>query len=102
MFPEGRIIAAHMGGLFQLDEAMDSMVGLPNVWMDTSFASERMRPEDIVRLVRAHGADRFLFGTDAPWADFATARDAVALSGLAQEELEAIFWDNAAVFFGLK
>ena len=100
-FPQGRIIAAHMGSLYQTAEVLEHLAGRPNVWMDTSFSAERMSAEEIVTLVRWHGADRFFFGTDAPWADFAAARDALLSSGLTRGELEKIFWHNAAEFFRL-
>jgi predicted TIM-barrel fold metal-dependent hydrolase len=99
-FPQGKIIAAHMGGFRQFGEVLETLAGRPNVWMDTSFASERMKAEEIVTLVRAHGADKFFFGTDAPWADFSTTAGAVWRSGLREDELEKIFYTNAAEFFG--
>ena len=100
-FPHGRIIAAHLGGFEQLRDVFEQLAGRPNVWMDTSYAAERTPPQDIRRLVRAHGATQFFFGTDAPWADFAVSRDALLTSGLSEAVLRDIFWNNAAAFFGL-
>ena len=101
-FPEGKIIAAHMGGLYQYETVCECLAGRRNVWMDTSFATERMQAEEITHLVRLHGADRFLFGTDAPWARLEAAQDAVIGAGLTETELRMVFWDNAAKLLGLE
>lgn len=100
-YPEGRFIAAHMGGLNQLEKVRRFLAGRSNVWMDTSFAAERMAPEDIAHLVRSHGADHFFFGTDAPWSDFTAAKNALLLAGLSAQEIRDIFWNNAAAFLGI-
>lgn len=95
-FPHGRIIAAHMGGLNQYDKVMECLAGRRNVWMDTSFVAHYMKAEDIVRLVRTHGSERILFGTDAPWAAFDDIKHAIESAGLTEDELRGIFWDNAS------
>lgn len=95
-FPRGKIIAAHMGGLYQEDLVLGHLAGRDNVWMDTSFAAQRMDSGRVREIIRAHGAHRFFFGTDAPWSDFKSAKDAVLNAGLTQKEMDAIFWDNAA------
>ncbi len=95
-FPAGRMIMAHMGGFWQYDLVCEHLVGRQNVWMDTSFAAERMKPEEIKHLVALHGAKRFLFGSDAPWAQFDVAKNAVLNAGLDEAILADIFYHNAA------
>ncbi len=63
--PELRIIAAHLGGYERWEEARESLIGLP-IWLDTSSALWAMSPEEAVDLIRAHGVDRVVFGTDYP------------------------------------
>lgn len=99
-FPDGKVIAAHMGAYQQYDMVCECLAGRPNLWIDTSFAAERMNAEEITHLVRLHGSDRVLFGTDAPWASFVDAAAALLQSGLTAEELKAIFWDNAMHLLG--
>lgn len=99
-FPDGRIIAAHMGGMSQYDIVRETLVGRDNLWMDTSFASVEMTAEEICALVKQHGAHRFLFGTDAPWRKFEASKNAILHSGLPDDALAAIFFDNAANLLG--
>ena len=101
-YPQGKIIAAHMGGYRQYNVVLEHLAGRSNVWMDTSFAAEHMHADEIVHLVHKHGADRFFFGTDAPWAAFDLAKNALLHSGLNEQELQGIFGNNAAAFFGLE
>ena len=51
--------------------------------------------EQFIRLVRKHGADKILFGTDSPWSsqkDYVDWMNRIALTG---EERKQIFGENA-------
>lgn len=100
-FPNGKIVAAHMGGFLQYEEVEKYLLGRDNLWIDTSSAAQRMKLEEFVRLSRKHGVKKVLFGTDAPWSEFAQVRQTVSGSGLTHEELEDVFFYNAARLFGL-
>ena len=100
-FPHGKIVAAHMGGYRQYDMVFENLCGLRNVWLDTSFAAREMERELFVKMVKAHGADRVLFATDAPWAEFESSLKAVTDSGLSENEIKMILWDNAVELWGL-
>ena len=52
------------------------------------------------RIIRKHGVNRVLFGTDSPWDDLAKAVEQVRSCGLTEAEQTAVFWDNAAIFWG--
>ena len=95
-FPDARIIAAHMGGFMQYDEVCEHLAGRENLWLDTSFAAQRMESEEIVNLIRLHGSKRVMFGTDAPWAKFEDSCQAIINSGLLEEELEDVLYNNAS------
>lgn len=96
-----RTVLAHLGG-------GQGPFDLPNPdpqWpcrFDVAFCfNTPFYPHDeIVDLVREVGVDRVLFGTDAPWHDqaddVATARELFS-----PDELELLFWDNAAKLLGL-
>lgn len=97
---EPRIIFAHLGGYTQLGEVMRYLVGEP-VYLDVSFALDRVDPADVMRIIRAHGAERILFGSDCPWgeqADFVSRMRALPLSGT---ERELIFSENARKIMGI-
>lgn len=100
-FPEGKIIAAHMGGFRQLETVKECLAGKRNVWMDTSFAVNEMTSQEIRELIFLHGSDRFMFATDAPWTAFDTGVQALLSAGLEEEVLEDIFYKNAAGLLGM-
>ena len=58
-------------------------------------AVELLGEEQFVRMVRAFGADRVLFGTDSPWDGQAEALARLRALPLEGEELDAILGGNA-------
>jgi predicted TIM-barrel fold metal-dependent hydrolase len=90
------IIAAHLGGWRCWDDVERHLVGSA-VLMDTAFAKPFMRdPQQLLRIIRAHGADKILFGTDSPWQDLREAVADIHALALPAADLERIFWTNAA------
>lgn len=82
------------------DEVEKYLVG-QDVYFDTGVVLDRMPQEQFIRMVRSHGADRILFGTDSPWADqknFVTILNSMPLTS---DEREAIFSGNAMKLLGL-
>ena len=63
-----KLVLAHMGGNELWSEVEERLVGR-NVYFDTGVILDRMPQEQFLRMVREHGADRIVFGTDSPWAD---------------------------------
>jgi len=60
------LVLAHMGGWKLWDDVEQLLVG-QNVFFDTAFTDTYLAPEQFVRIVHNHGAERILFGTDSPW-----------------------------------
>ncbi len=104
--PPKKLILAHMGAWGQWEEA-ERFLGAPGVWLDTSFclspddAAPFLPRERFVRMVRRHGADRVLFGTDSPWTDQAGSLALLRTSGLTEAELRLITRDNPAKLLGI-
>jgi len=46
------------------------------------------------------GADRFLFGSDIPWSDFASEYWKIEGAPISEELKEKIFWGNAEKLYG--
>ena len=65
-FPKMRVILAHTGGWRREHDTLQWLCG-KNVWFDTSFIEE-IPPEERKKMFNRHGTDKFLFGTDCPWA----------------------------------
>lgn len=99
-FPDLRIVLAHMGGFKLWDEVAEHLVGLP-IWFDTSYSIGHMADEQFLEIVRAHGVDRILFGTDAPWADMAEEIAKIDALSLEPEEREAIMHGTAEALLGI-
>lgn len=90
------IIVAHLGGWRDWDEVEQDLAG-SSVFLDTSFSLPFMADKSqFARIVRKHGADKVLFGTDSPWQDLAEAVSEVSSQPLTEAEKEDIFWNNAA------
>lgn len=100
--PELRLIACHFGGYHQLDEAEELIVG-SRAYLETSWPP-RLGDLDRTRireLIRRHGADRVVFGSDWPMADPAAELAAVRSLGLEQHEVDAILGNTLAGILGL-
>jgi predicted TIM-barrel fold metal-dependent hydrolase len=93
-FPQHRFVFAHLGGYQMWDEVEESLVGKP-VWFDLSYTFEHLPDEEIERLIRAHGVERILYGSDYPWQTPAVARAGVERLGFTAEERARIMGENA-------
>lgn len=96
----GVLVAAHLGGERQWDEVEEYMVG-KNVYLDTSMGSNYYPKEQLVRIIKNHGSDKILFGSDSPWS---RADEEIAfIRGLdiSEEEKENILFKNAKRLLGI-
>ena len=64
-FPHMRVIAAHLGGWSRWDEARECLLKR-EIYIDTSSTFWCLSKEEIVSLIRFHGVEKVLFGTDYP------------------------------------
>jgi hypothetical protein len=94
-YPGLTLVLAHMGGYQMWDEVAAELLGRP-VYLDTSQATENLPLAEVAALIRAHGTDRVVVGSDGPWADTAVALAAIRQLGLSAQELEQVLWGNAA------
>lgn len=100
-FPEITFIAAHMGGYSEWDEAEKCLFG-KNVYFDTSSSIRFMKPKEAKRMIRKHGVDKILFGTDYPLSSHKFEIECLLKLKLTDEEYEQIFWKNAYKLFKIK
>jgi len=111
------LICAHMGGWRQWDN-VERLLPETGVYIDTSFSLGAMTangdgyyptPESLqllgeaqfVRIVRAFGAERVLFGTDSPWGEQTDSLRRLRALPLTDEERTAILGGNAQTLLGL-
>ncbi len=100
--PSLRLIACHYGGYHRLDEAEHVVVGSRAV-LETSWPP-RLADLDTARmraLVKRHGADRMVFGSDWPMTDPAAEIAAIRSWDLPADEEEALLGGTLAKLLGL-
>lgn len=100
-----KLILAHMGAWGCWDEVESDLAGA-EVYFDTSFSltaiehldqhrEEQLSAEQFCWIVKKHGAERIVFGSDSPWSSQADSIAAVRKSGLSEREQEMIFSGSA-------
>jgi len=94
-WPDLTAILAHLGGFQQWVQVAEHLQGR-DVWLDTAYTLGHLPDDEFVALVRAHGTDRVLFGSDGPWTDAAAEIGHLEGLGFSGEELTAILGGNAA------
>jgi predicted TIM-barrel fold metal-dependent hydrolase len=97
--PNLTLIAAHMGGMRMADEVMEQLAGR-NLYFDTSMSYVYLDPERFNELIRAHGAERILFGSDCPWSISGRQIAMLHETGLSAGELSMILHGNAERLLG--
>lgn len=90
-YPKVKIVMAHLCGCGY--RGVEYIADCPNVYVDTSGG----QPEDgfLQYAVKRIGADRLLYGSDAPCRDFDCQKYKVLDAGLASGDLEKILYTNA-------
>jgi hypothetical protein len=88
------VIAAHLGGYSRWDEAEHYIIGR-NCYIDTSSSLWALPPEKAVDIIRRHGVDRVLFGTDYPLVRHTEELKRFYTLGLTEEENSKILFENA-------
>jgi predicted TIM-barrel fold metal-dependent hydrolase len=99
-FKELKLVLAHLGSWGMWDETEELLAGLP-VYLDLSFTLGIVPDEQLVRIIRKHGAERVLFGTDSPWCDQKKALDHFRKLPLDENEKSMILGLNAAKLLGI-
>jgi predicted TIM-barrel fold metal-dependent hydrolase len=90
----GTLIAAHLGGQSQWDDVEKYIVGT-DIFIDTSMGFDMYPTDQFLRIVKAHGSDKILFGTDSPWSDSGKEKKTLLSLPLSDEEKENILHKNA-------
>ena len=110
------LILAHMGGWRNWDRVETTLASLP-VFLDTSFSTGRMAPLDdgyyqpqdlelldpprFMKLLRAFGVQRVLFGSDSPWSGQKQSLEWLRALPLSQGEQRALLGGTAERLLGL-
>ncbi len=88
------IIAAHLGGWRMWDDVEKYLVGTP-INFDTAFIKDHISPTQAKRIIQAHGSEKILFGSDAPWEKPKDTLNFLVSLNLEESEIENIKFKNA-------
>lgn len=90
-----KMVLAHFGNNENYEESIKKLCG-KHVYLDTAYSFVNSPDELLVQLVQAHGADKILFASDAPWTIQKVGVEKLKnLQGLSDTEKEQIFSLNA-------
>ena len=98
-FPTLRLICTHMGGWRSWELVELHILGKP-IWLETSFSLDELGPQRSADMIRRHGADRVVFGTDWPWKPQDKELALFNALPLDAKEKRNILWGNAARTLG--
>ena len=100
-FPRLRLMACHFGGYKILDDAQEMLSGV-DVVLETSWppSLKRLQPDRVRRLIRNHGAERVIFGSDWPMTSPAQEIEAILALRLTDAENEAVLGGTLARMLG--
>lgn len=96
----GKIIAAHMGGIFDWDDTAECLAGT-EIYLDTSMGFEYYGEARFLRLLAMHGSKHILFGSDSPWSNGGKEIRRLRALPISDAEKEDILSGNAARLLGL-
>ena len=99
--PDLKLVAAHFGGWQMWDEVAKKLVGTP-IYLDTAYIADFIDPDLAREIIRAHGAEKILFGSDCPWEDPAHTLEFLRSLELDREEYVKICGENAAGLLGIE
>ena len=97
-FPKLRVIAAHMGGMQNPTDVEKYLVGLENVWFDTSMSAGYLKPEAARRIITSH--PNIVFGSDCPWHSSTIEIEYIRSLSLNSVLEDKIFHENAEKLLG--
>ncbi|MBR5388904.1 MAG: amidohydrolase family protein [Clostridia bacterium] len=110
-----RFVMAHTGGWQYWDDVkkylcgealyFDTAFSVGNFYYRDDFDENLKKPvlgkEEFLEIIRAHGVDKVLFGTDSPWADQKDQIEFMKSLPLKESEKENILGGNAAKLLGI-
>jgi len=100
-FPKLKIVAAHFGGYKVLEEAERYLIG-KDLYLDTAWAPglKGLDKDEVVRIIRKHGCEKIVFGSDCPTADPVSEIQYIDSLKLNEAEKEFILGANGRALLG--
>jgi hypothetical protein len=93
-FPKLTAIFAHMGGEDHW-EAVEELICGRDCYIDTAYCGDNMESSQMERMIKKHGTERVLFGSDFPWKSPVDIKRKIDSLNLTVNEFEQIYYKNA-------
>lgn len=105
-YPGIDFVGAHMGGLAApKKEIFTHLMPSKNLYLDTSNAAHTLSEKEFLRLLKIHGPEHILFGTDWPWFNHKEEIGIIGrlldLAGYNREDKERVFHRNISNLLGI-
>jgi len=97
-FPGLTMVLAHGGGIWEEAEVETHLYD-EEVYFDVAMLGTY--PEVLLRVIKGHGAERVLFGSDFPWHD-REELDALLALPIGEGDKRRVFYENAAKLLGIE
>jgi len=94
VFPEHKFVAAHMGGYSVWETEAKYLIG-KKLWFDTSSTMWELDSLKMADIIKRHGADRVLFGTDYPAVSLQYELERFCALPISEDDKEKILCKNA-------
>ena len=98
--PHSKLVLAHMGGNTLWDQVLDTLCG-EDVYLDTSYVLPFIGQDTFRSLVKKHGEDKILFGSDSPWNSIPKDVELLRSFGLETSIEEKILSKNGRALLGI-
>lgn len=98
-FKGAPVVAAHFGGYMCWREVEEYLAG-SECYFDTSFTAGRIPVPLAKRIIKKHGTERLLFGSDMPWSSADMEKKAIERLKLGDSDTEAVLGGNAKALLG--
>lgn len=92
--PNLTLIAAHFGGYTEWDHSIEFLVG-QKVFFDTSSSLWKLPLEKANQIIKMHGIEKFLFGSDFPMWDHEEEFERFNKLDLSSNEKDLVLYKNA-------
>lgn len=93
-FKDLKIIMAHLGGYKETQSTLQYLAKR-EIYLDTSVADIYFTRENAEKIIKEHGEDFLLFGSDCPWADVGQSVKFIDSLNIPSSKKEALFYKNA-------
>lgn len=98
--PNLTIIAAHFGGYTEWEESFEVLAG-NNLYFDTSSSTWKIPMDLANKIIKKHGVDKMLFGSDFPMWNHTDELARFNKLDLTEADKEAVLYKNAKELLGL-